>query len=306
MEKVYHGNELPHIWLYNTQLEGHNSSRNVSFYGDKYYSYSTVIAKRVHDVIVMSTRSYSNTTNKQQSNLIQAARGREVVFCSDVNDTPADNFEILKRSVINLADKQTRAKKVDYIGQADALINDFKKYAAVMAYKMPADNVAAICEYGATEIKRAAALKKKQEAARKKAARDFIKGIDWNVADHVYSVMGKLFHAKKMSLYRHYRGMLQNFIRDCEKHGVKLERNYYMDFLRIAPDGVITSQGVNITTEQARGLFLALKRGADVVGHKIGHYSINAINGDFLRAGCHTIARTEISYISQKLFSEAV
>ena len=306
MKKVYHGDELPHIWIYNTQLEGYNSSRNVSFHGDKYYSYSTVIARRMGDAIVMSTRTYSSTTQRQQSKLKQAARGREVVYCNDVNNTPADNFERLKRDVIILADKQTRAKKVDYIAQADAQIEEFKKYAAVMGYKMPASTVAGICEYGATEVKRAEVARKKAIAAQKRAADKFKKSINFETADRVYSVTAKLFHAKKMSLYRHYKLMMQQFLRQCQEHKVTPPHNYFMDFLRIAPDGVITSQGVNITTEEARGLFLALKRGADIVGHKIGHYSINEINGEMLRVGCHTIARTEISYISQKLFSEAV
>lgn len=117
MKTVYSNSEIAHIWVNNGQIEARNGNNSMSFHSDKFYSYRTVIARRVNGTIVLSSRTYSNTTNKHQS-AIKSACDYKHVQCYDVNDTPAENFDHVKKVISSYIEKQKRARKTDYLGMA--------------------------------------------------------------------------------------------------------------------------------------------------------------------------------------------
>lgn len=306
MKNVYSNDEIAHIWAHNGQNSARNAGGSMSFNGDYFYSYNTVIAQKFGDIILVSDRHYSSTTARHMSHIRRAARG-PVVHCHNVNYTPAENFAVLEREVLALADRQTRAKKVDYIAQADAAINEFKKYADLLEYKMPADTVEKIAKLNEKQIKKAEAAKKAAAAQRKKDAAEFLAVHTPDKIMRAYNVARAAFHTGHNKPYRAIMRKLENLADDARHVGARVPVQIYPDFMRVTDaGGVITNRGVNISHEEARGLFLALKSGADVVGSRVSHYRIDAINEHYMQAGCHTFPRSEISYISQKLFGEAV
>ena len=73
-------------------------------------------------------------------------------------------------------------------------------------------------------------------------------------------------------------------------------------YLRVSECGnfIETSQNVRVDINEARVLYLRIKQGKDVIGHKIEQYTVISINGT-LRIGCHEIQRDEINRIANML-----
>lgn len=301
MKTVYSNDELVHIWRHAGQQTARNSNESMSFNGDSFYSYSTIIAKRINGVIIMSQRDYSVTTAKHKS-LIAKAAGYKYLMCHNVNYSPAQNWEVTSGEIIALVNKQKRARTVDYIAQAERVLNNFKEYAEVVGYKCPADTVDDVIQLDATAVARALKAKKSAERKAKKEAKQFAAGIKWDEVDRAYNVARAAFHTRHARPYRRIMNALRDFNYNLQKYRIKAPKQYFTDFLRPVTGGVITSQGVNISMRDAAILDAAIKAGADIVGQKIGHYTIDAFNLEYLKAGCHTIPREEINYISKTLF----
>ena len=307
MKIVYSNDEIAHIWAHNGQNEARNSNQSMSFHGDKFYSYNTVIALRHGGTYILSERDYSVTTAKHKAHVRGALRGQTVVYCYDVNDSPAQNFDTLKNEVLRLIERQKTARKIDYISQAEGSINSFKRYADLVGYKIPAVTVDEFITVDAKIKKAAEVARKKAETARKKAGAEFAKTLDTGRIMRAYNIARQCFHRGHVPTYRKITRVLCDMAADASRYGVADKMPFiYPDLMRVIKGGVITSQGVTITTEEARGLYLALKSGADIMGAKVAHYTINAITPDYVRAGCHTFPRDELGYISERLFGEAV
>jgi len=69
-----------------------------------------------------------------------------------------------------------------------------------------------------------------------------------------------------------------------------------------SPDGVIveTSKGIRLSTQEAITALLAYKRGS-LIGHQLQGYTITHSTPEGIKAGCHTIDRSEIDYIASQL-----
>lgn len=79
MKTVYPSRELGHLWAHATQPNARNGTNSVHFEGDAFYSYQTVIARRLtyrgRLGFVIDRASFSNTTSKHQGFAYGAVHG---------------------------------------------------------------------------------------------------------------------------------------------------------------------------------------------------------------------------------------
>jgi len=78
------------------------------------------------------------------------------------------------------------------------------------------------------------------------------------------------------------------------------------DFVRLSQDGqhVETSQRVKIKAHNALTLYKLIKRGVNIKGHRIEHYTVTSINGT-LKIGCHNISMDSVHAVGVKLLKQA-
>lgn len=120
--------EVYHYFANQVQPEGYIG--NVSFNGNDFYSYRTIVAKRIKNSIVISSRSYSVTTSEHVSDLRQACRHLSIVYIPCVEDGIQTN-KLVVESRINALFKlasTARTKKDYYLSKALNIVNDFNTY----------------------------------------------------------------------------------------------------------------------------------------------------------------------------------
>lgn len=61
-----------------------------------------------------------------------------------------------------------------------------------------------------------------------------------------------------------------------------------------------TSKNAYVPLKSAKILFDVIQAGKNVVGHKIGYYTVNAINGT-LKIGCHDISMKEVNLFAESM-----
>ena len=92
-------------------------------------------------------------------------------------------------------------------------------------------------------------------------------------------------------------------LKDFTEHKVSYIRTRNgQDYLRLSKNGkgVETSQGVSVPTKEAKLLYLAILAKKDISGWRIGHYTVNSLNGN-LTIGCHKINIKSMHEIGAKL-----
>ena len=83
---------------------------------------------------------------------------------------------------------------------------------------------------------------------------------------------------------------LKSYLKDFNAYKINRFKCGNFDYLRLSKCGefVETSQNIRIEKNEAKSLYIAIKRKVDIKGYKIGYYTVNSINGT-LKVGCHNI-----------------
>lgn len=84
VKHVFKRGETAHAWVHEKVDHGRSASSRMSFDGNRFYSYNTVIAARVNyagrRAYLLTTRRYSNTTNGHQAEVRHALPDTEIVL----------------------------------------------------------------------------------------------------------------------------------------------------------------------------------------------------------------------------------
>jgi hypothetical protein len=280
MKTVFTNSQLAHVWSSGNQKSGRNANSSMFFEGDIIYSYGShyIIAQKYRDFVLINNTGYSVTTAKHTLDVRRAVTHRTKYYVS----TP-DNFE---KSAIDSANSIYEAyvnlfSKRSNIGwSVNNIISETRSHnAMVLAFNLekyfiewPAEMLVdlRLFERAAElrEIPRRIEREKREEAERK--ARE-LKEQDYLAAWlRGESVMRRTFSIRPQQL-------------------------------RIIGDVVQTTGGAEVPLKEALVLLKALsdKHPSNVlIGQKIGHFEISAINDDIIKIGCHDIS---ISHARQVL-----
>ncbi len=288
MKRVVDKHTVAHLWANQHQDDARTPSGNLYFNSRGIFSYGShfLIAKHVENsagerAILITKRTYSNTTNAQINIVKSAARHIKQILVPDPDERESDNFEKWFYEIKNIADKLANARKPEkYVLQIEDVINEVKAYARFFSKEVP--------EYllAAGEIKdnaQYAEVLQKETAFRK-------------------------VQAEKERVENEKRLKIQ--LQDWRNFKTYYLNNYgAYDYLRFnkGNNRVETSQRVEIPGEIAKAFYKLILETIAKGGCKdcdmmlMERYHVKEINNDFIKVGCHKITIKEIKALSKKL-----
>ncbi len=295
MKHVFNTGKIAHLWMHKTQDDARNQQGNFYFQGDTIYSYGShfPIARHVVNAkgeagILLTTRSYSNTTSKHIHIVRMAIHGNGVPVFHIYNverdaKQQAEAFSEAVESETKACFGPTGRFRASAWKDLQTLVSQANAYAEFFGvrkrWEMPAD----------TESIKAAIVKdaQRKERAEKKQAKARAK----QAAER---------HAKQLQSLEDWKA---GKAVDC----------YYFDHdiptaLRVVNGEVETSKGATFpVSHAARGLEFVrahIGKGWKRNGHTfhLGNYAIDEIdlNGN-VKAGCHYVEYAEIERIAPLL-----
>lgn len=285
MKKVVDKETVAHLWANKVQSEARNSSGNFYFRGDTIYSYGGhfPIAKHIEGGILMTYRTYSNTTAKHIGCVRMASSHLTKIYCYNPADLAVYNVErMVKDMYLELRGIEKARKPENYIRKASVYYEYIKAYCKAMKYRPVGDSAKKIKQFEKDYLtdnykECVAKLKEKAVAAQKKLSALTDKAaILWkkNTPSEEYP----------KNIRDAYHTIMQSFGNNV--------------LLRVVDGNVESTKGVKIPIPHAKMIVSAYYKGKLKPGDKIEWYTINEVTPTHIKAGCHTIPRKEIDYIS--------
>ena len=323
MRHVFPSAMCAHVWSAQSQKDGWNSSRSVSFDGAVFFSYSTPIAAIVKDisgasVALISAENHGVTTAKHYHHVWSAWRGNGAEFTvpslgahggrhyevAPYGAPPAHaaNLEYLVKLYRDAIESMKRARNAWYspAERLAELADTAREYANSFGLTTPglagAIDAAAIETFRAEREARAntpAAIRKRAKGAEYRAAKEQRKKEQRAEENRI----ALLASAERIALW----------IAGDPRVSLRYHENRAADgsaMLRARGDILETSQGATVPIDHARRVFGIVARcralGREFIenGHTVhvGHFTVKSIDklGN-LTAGCHYITWAEIS-----------
>lgn len=303
MKTVFTNNEVPHIWALQNQSEGRGS--NIFFEGATIYSYGRhfPIATIKGNDVFFTTRSYSKTTAKHISRTMGAISHKNIIWCTDVpvgdfkylTYTHENNINYWKKSIKVWFDELGNKKNRDIQGRVNSInrqIEQLSIYCQYFKLKIKDKELKKILQDAANPDFLAIARKEseKQTEARVKKMKEAAKAYDTYLQYwREYKPTDEL-PDKVKELSRFYQNQSESFTR----------LRYNTDQNRVE-----TSKGVEIPAAIAKRAYIQLNGCMEGICKDISvpvmDYTITETGKDYIKAGCHTIPKSDVQYIANLL-----
>jgi hypothetical protein len=304
IKKVFSNHaEVCHIWAQQTQEEGR--AGNIFFHGDKIYSYGLhFTAAKIHTVkgvrfALVNSHRYSTSTGQHLNYIASALNGLMQYFSSpDVSDPKAAilHLDQLAQDQIKQALKRMKITNKDSIKwELKGIHNyfsDVNRLRKIMGRK----------EVWPTKKQ----LDEVEKHLKKRLARYHELNTPEMIAKREVDKQKR--EANKTKLEEKKLAEAIEAFRTGYFYQPDKLRSLPYDLLRFNGDRVETSRGARVPLKEARILYRSIKSGKDVMGEKIGDYTLIRVtpifNPEFeddklVQIGCHKILLSEAA----KLFS---
>ena len=307
MKKVFSNSELPHIWAAQSQDSGRTSNGSFYFDGPTIYSYGRhfPIATIEGENVFFTLRSYSNTTAKHIGKTRAAVSHKNFIYVWEVpvgnflylTQTHETNLSAWKRELSDVV-KELGNKRIRNIGsrvnEAGRIIAQIEKYCQYFKLPVKDKELKKLIETAKNpqfvEMARAAA--EKQAAAHERKVKEAARAYDAYI-----------------EMWRERRDEEIKELPDNTKSLINFYANQAATYtrLRFNPDTerVETSKGVEIPAEIAKRAYFALngclKSSCNGLSIPVLNYTITETGQDYIKAGCHTIPKTDVQYIANVL-----
>ena len=276
MKKVFQNtSEVVHVFAQQSQSEGRNGTSSIYFRDNRIYSYGShyLLGEFINsDTIIINDFGYSVTTSKHISELINATNQYNQFFTSSIDvkhvQTEIDyNLKKLSKAnkpeiyISNITKLESNLSKwVEYCKENKIKKEHFSKYNFVVNKS----------DYKYKKIVKIANSLLTLEAIEKIKAKGKKEAINQKAKDK-RELKTKL---DKFNAYKIDRFKIGEF-----------------DYLRLSQNGqfVETSQNIRIEKSDAKRLYFSIKNNFNIIGNKIGYYTINKIDDKALTVGCHKI-----------------
>ena len=288
MKTVVNTSEVAHLWANQSQSHARNSSDSVYFRDSTIYSYGGhfPMARHVDGVVLVTTRSYSNTTSKHQNHVRSACNHLNCFYVDNVQARDKRehkaNLAVMRAEYEAEILKASRARLYgeSHLKWAESIRLSANEYSAKFKLRIrikPAD-VAAIAKRGAQQAKKALAARRKLE--REQTAK-YETGINaWRKGEISRIPYGYAYGVSAL--------------------------------LRLIKDGEVveTSQGARFPADHARRAIPLVRRcqsqakpweqnGESI---RLGSYRLDRISKDGnVKAGCHRVAFSEVQHLAELL-----
>jgi hypothetical protein len=308
---------IAHLWASQQQEDARTPHNNFYFNGATIYSYGSHFPIAHHvtgkpNVVLFTTQGYSVTTSKHISIVRRAINYKTVVYCFKPKVSRAytpefwENVQHFYNSAIKSIEEANTDRKIRPATRANHRESAFNELESCVkfleVFDVTPEMLKNIDVWGG-KFKE----DKKQFEAIKQLIIDrstIIEGSDNNIlAD--YKKMQE--DAKKRAENKRKKELKERVKKAQERLKLWLEGEsieiYHLRelpeiYLRAIPRDektqVQTSWGAVVTTQEAKKLYLARKRGSDLLGYVIDGFTVIENKPDHITIGCHIIKQTEI------------
>ena len=274
--------EIAHIWA--NQLEYKGQQGNLYYSGSIIYSYGYhfAIAKHIdYKTVLMTNRGYSNSTAKHINLVRSAISHKDVIYCNDPTKSHDHNISEFINQIVYQAGFLVNAKKPEkYLFNIDNIKTKLDKYIGYFNLKLDKKQLEKINIYSKEDYLK---LFEKQNKAIIKAEKKEI-------------ALGKKLYPVFVN---NFRNNLKNDFTNIEQKALHKYNNSIGGpiLFKITSSGIQSSKGINLTIEVAKRYINKFLSHEIKVADKILNYSVDKINKDFIKIGCHNIYRNEIEYL---------
>lgn len=306
MKQVFDTNEVAHIWANQSQASGRNSANNFYFNNGTIYSYGGhfPIATINGNNVFFTVKTYSNTTAKHIGLVRRAISHKNILF---VNEVP-ENFKYLtavheantnywKRKIKALFDELGNKKirdtqtRISYINTNIEQLTAYYQYFKMQVKDKELKSLLILAKQP-DFLEQARNAKDKQNAANEKKMKQAAKAYE------VYLKLWRAYNDDGLQDMPAKQKELCNFYANNTASLTRLRFN-------TAENRVETSKGVQIPAEIAKRAYIQLNGCMEGTCKDISvpvlHYTITETTKDTIKAGCHTIPKTDIQYIASLL-----
>lgn len=302
MKKVFENSELAHVWANQLQDEGRNSGGTFYFRNETIYSYGShfpIASIFNEDTVLMTSRSYSMTTNQHQRKVYSAVSNKKRISCYDPYDAikgnHSENLSHWFKSIDTVQKLLINARKPEkYIAQIDYITNAITKYTNLFSIELTEDQKVLIDIKD--KDKYIAVIKEKAAKDAKKVKESIERG---KPLFEAYLIAYHNFNEKE---YGETINRTQKA--DAEAYHGTLNQN---TLLRTDGIQVFTSKGLKMPVNVAKRYFNFYNRVVDAGGckgncnYKMLEYEVTKADKDGLTVGCHNIPVSEINNLAIQL-----
>lgn len=300
MKTVFNSRQTVHVWASQIQKAGRNSTRSIFFQGPSIYSYGHhfEMARFAQGddgapVVLITTRHYSVATTRHLS-YVHRGISQYVSFVVPSFTDHAENITHLVQAVRNEKGRLERARVHLSFHQMNKFIEAVQGYYKTFRSQIDEKDIESSVTQDLSTIlsdnflsnnwisayderrKRAEAEQEKKEALR----------------SAIWEERARQAAIKEQAEL------------DKWKAGESSQRYFSSTALRISGDKVETSRGAEVPTIEARMLYRMLKSGKDIVGCRVGYFTVSQVTETDVHIGCHVIPMTEVERIGSLLIAE--
>lgn len=311
--------ELAHRFFHTPEARGKYAGCNAKFCNSgwdntirSYYSYSTRIAaiamnRAGEECLLISDYKYSKTTAKQLNELLRACPydSEHIIFVPNCEDSRYGfiyNMQWLTEYTLKqLNRKENREEFVRTLEMYDKFVAHFgdnempKECKLIRKRKSIADKLEYIRTKDAMLLDRLIVKREELQARiaeREREIKAAMKKLSTSKLEHVRIAFERQTDSKIREVAKRYREMLYN-AKDSKG------RNYsyvWTDDIHIR-----TSQGVTMTVDVVKRLLSMWKAQQDIVGERVGNYTILWNTEESVKVGCHVIPTWNIVELCKRL-----
>jgi hypothetical protein len=298
IKKVFDSRQLCHVWASETQSEGRNSGRSMFFENNTIYSYGRHYTlgvihtnKRGEKLGLINSERYSVTTSKHRSQAASALYGRmNVLHVPRPNDLMSETNEIyLTNAVASYVEEIFNSRKhcSEYTkeGMLDSIkdLNILLKFKGKKEFSLDAETMTVIDEILVEKIEQNKARDAARSEKRKAQFAEYKRQQELKRQDYLSSVMLWPTFQNTKSIPSQY--FPHDMIR-VNKLTLEVE----------------TSRGAKVPLDEALKAFQDLESGIDVIGRRVGSFTIDEVTQDKIVVGCHELDRAQV----RKILSEGL
>ena len=305
--------ELAHRFFYNPEARGNYAGCNASFTSNRtYYSYHTQIAAIVlnlagEECLLISDYKYSKTTAKQLNELLRACPydSEHIIFvpnCEDSRYGFTYNMKWLTEYTLKqLNRKENREKFVRTLEMFDKFVANFgdknlpKECKLIRKRKSIADKLEYIRTKDSALLERLAVKHEELQARIAEKEREIkaaMKKLSKSKLEHVRIAFERHTDQRVREIATRYRRMLQD-AKDSKG------RNY--SYVWADKVEIHTSQGITMGIHMVKRLLGMWKAQQNIVGDKVGGYTIVENTNESVKVGCHVIPTWNIVELCKQL-----
>ena len=314
MKRCYSSHqEMAHVWVNSSvDVRGglYTPEYRASTTADYFKSYHTPIAKWINaDIIIIDVSNYSNTTNKHQNSIIDASSYLTQLFTKlGVDDSVEHNITYYLRDmeaqITTLSKARSNISPYHAYHTSKARLLDWCKFGGadipseVYQLDLKVDEA-----YRAFVQRRAKVDAKKEQKERERRA--FIEAMRPRV---------ERMREASLPLWRQHKTLdVDDYFDHAEQtrakyFGVSLIGGYYSygfnspnhyNHIRLSKCGknLETDGHATVSIREACVLCDRLDKGKDVIGLKLGHYTVLEKTEDYLKIGCHKFQWSELEHL---------